>query len=73
LGWIRFKKSHQNLGDVSQSIDFLEEVTGITSHSDGNYFGRFDPTEEDYTNWFKNNYSRLYWDEKEQKVKVKTS
>lgn len=64
-------KKKQHLEDVNEAINFLEELTGIPSHSNGNYFGRFDPTEEDYTAWsywFKLNGSRIYWDEKTQKV-----
>jgi hypothetical protein len=60
---------------VNPAIDFLEQVTGISSHSDVNYLGRFYPTKEDYDNWlnwFKNNKSRLYWDDREKKVKVKS-
>ena len=67
-------KPWQSLGEVKDAITFLEEITEITSHSNGNYFGRYAPTEEDYTNWknwLKKNKSRLYWDEKDQKVKVK--
>jgi hypothetical protein len=70
------KKKFENFRKVNDAIDFLEQVTGITSHSDGNYFGRFDPTELDYknwSNWFKSNQSKLYWDEQLQKVMVSSS
>jgi len=69
------KKPWQNLGEVNVAINSLEAITGITSQSDGNYFGRYYPTLEDYEKWsawFKENSLRLYWDKKEKKVKVKT-
>jgi len=67
-------KPGQDIGKVNHAIDFLEEITGIQSHSDGGFLGRFDPTETDYQNWlhwFKKNNAMLYWDNKEHKVKVK--
>ncbi len=70
------RKKGQDVGEVNQAIIFLEQVTNIQSHSNGTFIGRLYPTKEDYTNWlnwFKINQSNLYWDDKEQKVKVKTS
>jgi hypothetical protein len=68
------KKKDQQLEDVNLAILFFEEITGIYSQSNGNYVGRYSPTQVDYDkwlNWLKKNHSRLYWDEKDQKVKVK--
>jgi hypothetical protein len=68
------KKDGIDAAKVSQAIIFLEQITSIKSQSDGNFFGRFNPTAEDYNNWntwFKKNKAKLYWDYKENKVKVK--
>lgn len=68
------KKQNQNLMQVNSAILFFEKITGIVSESNGSYLGRFEPTQHDYDqwlNWFKINYSKLYWDNKEKKVKVK--
>ncbi len=67
-------KQGQNLMQVDAAITFLEKLTSIRSESNGNYVGRFDPTTHDYDQWlkwFKINNSKIYWDEKDQKVKVK--
>lgn len=64
---------HQNLGEVYKSIKFFERITGIISHSDGDYFGRYNPTQEDYNNWahwFTKNKGKLFWDENDKQVKV---
>ena len=69
------RKKAVNASKISEAITFLEEITLIKSNSDGNYFGRFNPTQQDFSNWnqwFKKNKARLYWDEKAHKVKVKT-
>ena len=69
------KKKDLNLMDVYSAILFLEDITKIGSHANANYAGRFDPTIEDYQNWkdwYEKNKSRLYWDDKAQKVKVKS-
>jgi hypothetical protein len=68
------KNKYLNLVKVSSAITFLERVTSIVSHSNGNYFGSFDPTPEDFYNWadwFKANSQKLNWDEQQQKVKVR--
>jgi len=68
------KKTTVNASKISEAISFLEQVTLIKSTSDGNFFGRFNPTKQDFNNWnqwFKKNKQMLYWDEKEQKVKLK--
>jgi hypothetical protein len=49
----------------SRAIWFLTTLTGIPSQSDGNFFGQFSPTLQDYNNWknwlmFYKNY--LKWD-----------
>nr|WP_294793142.1 hypothetical protein [uncultured Mucilaginibacter sp.] len=69
------KKKPVNASKINEAISFLEQVTLIKSTSDGNYFGRFSPNEQDFNNWnqwFKKNKSMLYWEEKERKVKVKS-
>lgn len=51
---------------INSSIEFLENVTKIKSQSDGNYFGRFDPTLKDlekWSEWYETNKLRLKWDE----------
>jgi len=62
------------IADISSSILFLENITLIKSKSDGNIYGRFNPTQDDFkkwSNWFKANKSRIYWDASEEKVKLK--
>jgi len=70
-------KSFVSVAKISSAIDFFEGVTGIQSHSDGDFAGsRYSPTKEDYANWkkwFKKNKNRLYWDNHEQRVKVRPS
>lgn len=66
-------KKDLNLMEVYSAIIFFDHLTGIRSHSGGGFAGQFDPTQEDYTNWlnwFKKNKTKLYWDDKEQKVRV---
>lgn len=63
-----------NMGQVSDAIIFMERLTSIRSRSNGNYAGRYEPTVGDLKNWskwFGANHDRLYWDDKEKKVKVR--
>jgi hypothetical protein len=56
-----------SVANIDSARFFLENITGIKSES--NY-----PTRNDYTNWlnwYRKNYERLYWDNKDKKVKVK--
>jgi len=62
-----------NVESINTAILNLEEITNITSSSDGNYLGRFNPSKKDFKNWrdwYKSNKHRLYWDDKEKKVKL---
>ncbi len=60
--------------DIDKVIYFLELITAIESEAELGYSGYDPPTENDlkkWGNWFKENKHLLYWDDQEQKVKVK--
>ncbi len=53
---------------------FLEKTTQIESEADFGFDGAYPPTENDlkkWETWYKENKHLLYWDDQEQKVKVK--
>lgn len=57
-----------------ESIQFMEFNTGISSSTDGNYFGKTSFTKNDlkaWHDWYIRNKEKLFWDEKETKVKFK--
>ena len=67
-------KEETKINDVNSAVLFLTEVTGIRPHTKTNQSAQLILTKEDYTkwlNWLSQNDSRLYWDDKEKKVKVK--
>jgi hypothetical protein len=46
----------------------------MNSKSDGNYFGKFKPTIDDYNKWFewyKLNKTNLCWNEEKQEIYIK--
>lgn len=67
-------KEETTINDVNSAVLFLTEVTGIRPQTKRNQSAQLILTKEDYTkwlNWLSQNDSRLYWDDKEKKVKVK--
>src|SRR5688572_22849686 len=40
-----------NSDKISKTINFLTDLTGIGSESDGNFAGQFNPTNDDYIRW----------------------
>ena len=53
-----------NQKDLPILIDRIEKITSIESISDGNYLGKFHPTETDikkWEEWFRNNKTDLCW------------
>jgi hypothetical protein len=57
-----------------ESIKFMEINTGISSNTDGNFFGKTSFTKEDlksWHEWYTQNKKSLYWDEKEKTIKQK--
>jgi hypothetical protein len=68
------KKERFKIKTVENAITHLEKITGIISQSDMNIYGRFSPTKEDmdkWTQWFEENKSKIYWDSKEGKIRLK--
>lgn len=68
------RKDGLNASKISEAIVFFEDITSIKSESDGNFFGRYSPTLRDYNNWsdwFKKNKAKLYWNKIKKKVMVK--
>lgn len=60
------KNTSMNLKELPDIIKRIEIVSNIESESDGNYFGKFNPTTSDVTkwrNWFKENKNKICWDE----------
>lgn len=60
--------------DTDEVIHFLEMITEIESEAELGYSGYDPPTENDlkkWQDWYKENKHLLYWDDQEQKVKVK--
>lgn len=59
---------------LDDSVTFFEELTKIKSNIFEGIDKLSDPTEknlQDWKGWYKINKTKLYWDEKEQMVKVK--
>jgi hypothetical protein len=57
-----------------ESINFMELNTGISSSTDGNYFGKTSFTKEDLKSWhvwYELNKDSLIWDEGDGIVKIK--
>lgn len=66
--------NEETVEKLEPSVKFLEEITGIKSEVDIGVELLSFPTEQnlkDWKSWYKKNKSSLYWDDKEQKVKVK--
>ncbi len=64
----------EEVHNLKSTVEFLEETTDIKSEVDFGWEIMYSPTDQnlkDWKDWFKKNKNRLYWDEKEQKVKVK--
>lgn len=59
--------------DLEEAIDFFQETTNIQSDVKYQVEKFYTPTEknlQDWKNWYKINKDLLYWDEKEQKIKL---
>lgn len=59
---------------LDSAIEFMENITNIKSEFIPGYEISLVPSEQnlkDWKNWYNKNKKRLYWDEKEQKVKLK--
>ncbi len=59
---------------ITEAAKFLEDVTGIKSDIDYGEPPLISPSKnnlKDWKAWYKKNKKLLYWDEKEEKVKVK--
>lgn len=62
------------LSKLPESIKRLEQLTSIESESDGNSFGKFNPTMVDlkkWQEWLKENENNICWDDAKQKVYIK--
>lgn len=59
---------------LNRSIEFLEKITQIKCNVPAEYLTRYEPNErniKDWEAWFKENKQKLYWDDKENKVKIR--
>ena len=59
---------------LDDSVIFFEELTNIKSNIFEGIDKLLDPTEknlQDWKDWYKKNKHLVYWDEREQKVKLK--
>ena len=59
---------------LDDSVTFFEELTKIESNIFEGIDKLSDPTEknlQDWKDWYKINKTKLYWDEKEQMIKIK--
>lgn len=59
---------------LNRSIFFLETLTNINCDIDTQYTMFYTPSKENLKNWkrwLKKNKEKLYWDEKEEKVKLR--
>ncbi len=59
---------------LTDAILFLEELTSIDSEVGDGFVDTYEPTlknVKDWNEWYKSNKHLLYWDESEQKVKLK--
>jgi hypothetical protein len=59
------KNTNDNKRDLPTLINRIEKISSIQSVSDGNYFGKFNPTESDikkWEDWLKNNKENICWD-----------
>ena len=57
-----------------ESMKFMELNTGVSSYSDGNYFGKTSFTKDDleaWHKWYALNKDKIIWDEETNKVKFK--
>ena len=53
-----------SMQDISDAIVFFEKITNLKSESNGNFLGRFEPTQNDYdrwAKWYKINKNKIYW------------
>ena len=63
---INNKDGHIDINELVPAIAYLERITKINSTSDGNYFGKYNPSKEDYEKWkkwFKKNFREICWDD----------
>jgi hypothetical protein len=64
----------EEVSNLKTTIEFLEEITNIKSEVDIGWEIMYSPSEQnlkDWKTWYRNNKKLLYWDEKENKVKVR--
>ena len=60
---------------LNRAIDFLEKISEIKCNVPAEYLTRYEPTNkniQDWKTWFNRNKNKIYWDDKENKVKIKT-
>lgn len=60
--------------DLDKSVLFLEGLTGVMSEVNNGIEILYEPTKQnlrDWKKWYNRNKDKLYWDEKEQKVKLR--
>jgi len=72
--YVLHEKAIKNGIDLESAVKFLEKLTDIKSDVDDFEF-MIEPSEKNlkqWKKWFKKNKEKLYFDEKEQKVKIKT-
>lgn len=67
-------KIEPSFKDLKEVAFFFEEITNIKADIYESIDSFIDPSEQnlkDWKEWYKNNKERLYWNEEEQKVKLK--
>lgn len=67
-------KGTNNTEILDSAVLFLERITNIESEKYEGFELYYFPNEQnlkDWKDWYKKNKKRLYWDEKENKVKVR--
>ena len=58
------KNPNENKKDLPILIERIEKISSIQSVSEGNYFGKFNPTENDvkkWEEWLKKNKDNICW------------
>lgn len=58
--------TNTNLKELPAVIERIESISAIESESDGNYLGKFQPTESDiskWSNWLEKNRKKLCWND----------
>ncbi len=67
-------QANHNHSVIPPALGYLEDLTGIIYETGGDFIGPYCPKLSDYKkwrDWFEKNKYKLYWDEKEQKVKLR--